>query len=270
LIATPVPPAGRRQWPVLPGVALLVVLGFLLVPGSLEHKAHLALHGLCAQRPSHSFLLGGQTLPFDARMTGIYGGFAAAFGYLLARGRLRAFRLPPRSVLVVLAGFVALMAFDGINSLLVDLRLPHPYPPDNRLRLLTGLLTGTALAVILCFLLASTLWRQGDWQRATVERPRELLLIGLLQLPVAGVVVSGLGLVYAPLTVLLLASATAVVAAMALVVLLLLRRADRTFAGYADLQLAGAVALILGIAAMAALAGGRLWLERAFGAPLLT
>ena len=52
--------------------------GFLLLPGDMAHKAHLVLQGVCAQRPSHSFLLSGHPLPVDARMTGIYLGAAAS------------------------------------------------------------------------------------------------------------------------------------------------------------------------------------------------
>ena len=44
------------------------MLAFLAAPWSLEHKAHAALHGLCAQTPSHTFLMGGRPLPFDARL----------------------------------------------------------------------------------------------------------------------------------------------------------------------------------------------------------
>lgn len=261
---------GRGAPAVLPAVALGLLMLFLAMPGSVEHKAHALLHGLCAQRPSHSLEFGGQLLPFDARMTGIYGGFAVAVGYLLVRGRLRAFRVPPRSVLVVLAGFVGAMAVDGANSLLVDLGFASAYEPDNRLRLATGLLTGTALAVALCFLLATTLWRRNDWERSTVERPRELLTISLLQVPLAGVLWSGVGPLHAPLSLLLVAAATAVVAAMALVVVLLVRRLDQSFDAVADLQGWAAVALVLGVVAMGVLAGGRYLLERAIGVPPLT
>lgn len=253
----------------LPGVALGLLVLFLALPGSVEDKAHALLHGLCAQRPSHSLGFGGRLLPFDARMTGIYGGFAVAAGYLLARGRLRSFRLPGPSVLVVLAGFVGVMGVDGANSLLVDLGLASVYEPDNRLRLATGLTTGTALAVILCFLLATTLWRRNDWERATVERPRELLTISLLQVPVAAVLLSGAGPLHAPISLLLVAAATAVVAAMALVVVLLVGRIDRSFDRAADLQGWAAAALVLGVVAMGALAGGRFLLEWAVGVPPL-
>lgn len=256
--------------PLFPGALVLAVAIFMLAPGSLEHKAHLALHGLCAQRPSHTLGFDGQMLPFDARMTGIYGGFLLTSGYLLARGRYRAFALPGRSVLLLLGGFVAVMGIDGTNSLLVDLRLPHLYSPDNLMRLLTGMLTGTALAVILCFLLATTLWRQGAWHRAAVEGPRELALIVGLQVPFALLVASGWGPLFAPLTVALLLAALAVVTTMALVVLLIARRADRSYGDLGELDRSAVVALVIGIVAMAAISGGRVVLERMLGAPILT
>lgn len=265
--------AGKRsgRWPiVLPGLVGVVVFAFLLAPGSLDHKAHLALHGLCAQRPSHTFLFDGRLLPFDARMTGIYGGFLVATGYLLARGRFRAFAVPPRSVLGWLVGGVAAMAIDGTNSLLVDLGLPHPYEPNNALRLMTGAATGTALAAMLCFLVATTLWRRGEWQRAAIERPRELLLIGGLQVPFGLAVGSGWGVFYGTLTVALLAAAIAVVAAMALVVLLIARRTERSFERVRELEWSAVAALLLAVAVMAALSGGRVLLERSLGAPVLT
>ena len=56
-------PRGSGRWPF-----------FVSVP-MLEHKAHAFLHGICAQRPSHSLQVGDELLPFDARMTGIYTGF---------------------------------------------------------------------------------------------------------------------------------------------------------------------------------------------------
>jgi hypothetical protein len=45
------------------GVAAL----FLAYPAALDDKARAALHGLCAQRPSHSFAFDDRLLPFDAR-----------------------------------------------------------------------------------------------------------------------------------------------------------------------------------------------------------
>ena len=72
------------------GLLAVSVAGFLLAPWSIEVKSIAILHGLCAQRPSHSFWFGSDRLPFDSRMTGIYGGFLVTQLYLLARGRFRA------------------------------------------------------------------------------------------------------------------------------------------------------------------------------------
>ena len=258
-----------RRW-LFPSVAITAVALFLAAPWPFEHKAHAALHGLCAQRPSHSLQLGDRLLPFDARMTGIYGGCLVAACYLAARGRFRAFRLPPTSVLAALGCFVVAMAADGLNSLLLDLGLWHPYAPDNRLRLVTGLLAGTTLAVVLCYVLATTIWRQGRWEQPVVTGLGELLFLTALQVPFGLAALSGIGALYVPMTMFLLLAAAAVVAALMLVVLLLLRRADGSFAEVAQLSPPGALALVLALAVMGAIAGGRFLLERLADAPPLT
>src|SRR4051812_13030157 len=66
------------------------LVALVMAPWPLAAKFHAVVHGLCAQRPSHSFALGGTNLPFDARMTGIYGGTLTTILFLLARGRWRA------------------------------------------------------------------------------------------------------------------------------------------------------------------------------------
>ena len=255
---------------VFPLTLLGVVTLFLLAPWPFEHKAHAALHGLCSQRPSHSLRLGERTLPFDARMTGIYGGFLFAVAYLAARVRLRALRLPPRRVLLAAGLFFAAMAADGTNSLLLDLGLWHPYPPDNRFRLLTGLLAGAALAIILCFLLATTIWRNGRSDPATVNGLRELGLITALQTPFALAAHSGMGSLYLPVAFSLLLAAVVVVAALVLVVVVLLRHQECSFVSVEQLQVPATLALLLGVGAMAAFAAGRFLLERFLGATPLT
>src|SRR5688500_11769950 len=100
----------------LPMVAGGLVLLFFAAPWSLEHKAHAALHGLCAQTPSHTFLMGNRPLALDGRMTGIYGGFIVAFACLAGMGRHRAARLPTLPLMGVLAMLVGIMTIDGFNS----------------------------------------------------------------------------------------------------------------------------------------------------------
>ena len=115
--------AGAASWlRERPAYVVVLVLGllFLLAPWPFVTKVHAFLHGLCAQRLSHSYLLGGTALPFDARMTGIYGGFLVTFCYLLAMGRARAWGEFRRPVLVLLGLFVVMMGIDGSNSTLRD------------------------------------------------------------------------------------------------------------------------------------------------------
>src|SRR5687768_8251808 len=110
------------------------VVAFLAVPGGFAEKSRVVLHGLCAQTPTHSFLFGGLLLPFDGRMTGIYGGTLVTLAYLAVRGRLFAWGNPSLRIVLTLLTFVAVMAVDGFNSLLLDLGLWHPYEPQNELR----------------------------------------------------------------------------------------------------------------------------------------
>jgi uncharacterized membrane protein len=260
----------RDQFPLLPVAAIGLILVFLAAPWPLDHKAHLLLHGLCAQRPSHSFWLGDRVLPFDARMTGIYGGFLGAGIYLAIKHRWRAAALPPWTTLLVLAGFVGLMGADGINSFLVDAGGWHLYTPDNRLRLLTGLMTGVALATALAFLIGITVWRQPVLSRRVVASAWEPWLMLGCQAPLALAVLSGSSWLYVPITLALVVSATVVISLLALVVVVLVRDADHAFTSVRQLHGYGTVALLAGVLVMMGFAVARLVLERLLNVPPLT
>lgn len=253
-----------------PLVAVGLLTAFLYAPWPFEHKARAFMHGLCAQRPSHSLRLGRHTLPFDARMTGIYGGFFVTSAYLLVRGRYRAWRLPTRQTLVTLTLFVAVLGIDGTNALLLDLGLWHPYAPDNRYRIASGLLTGVSLGVGICFMLGTTLWRAGRANQAPVSGISEVVAIAALQTPFALLALSGSSTLYVPMTLLLIVSATVVVASLVLVSAVLLRYGDRPFASPQQAQGAAAMALLIGVAVIGAMAAGRFLLERLTGTPPLT
>src|SRR5258707_1247008 len=117
--------------------------------------------GICPQRPSHSLFLGGQQMPIEARMAGMFAGFLIGAGYIAARGRGRALRLPGRWMTLLLLGFGALLGADGLNALFFDFGLPHLYTPYNPIRLATGLLTGLAMASFLAPTFNSTIWEAG-------------------------------------------------------------------------------------------------------------
>jgi uncharacterized membrane protein len=253
-----------------PTVASLVVLLFLAAPWSLEHKAHVALHGLCAQRPSHSFVFGTDRLPFDARMTGIYGGFLGAAIYLGLRRRYRSAGLPSWPTMGVLALFVGVMGADGFNSLFLDMGWRYFYEPDNRLRLVTGLMTGVALAVAIFLLFGMALWKRPRLDSRVIQGVWEPFLMLGLQVPFGLAVVSGWSWLYVPITLALLVTATAVVSSMVLVVLVMLKTADNSFDRAGQLEGYAVVALIVGLAVMAAFGGGRFFLESLTNAPPLT
>jgi uncharacterized membrane protein len=118
-------------------------------------------YGICPQRPSHSLFLGGQQMPIEARMVGIFGGYVIGAAYFWALRRERAMRLPGRAMTITLIGFIALMGVDGLNAVLFDLRLPHLYAPNLLLRLGTGLLTGLAFAGFVVPAFNSTVWASG-------------------------------------------------------------------------------------------------------------
>lgn len=242
------------------------VLLLALLPGGFAEKSKLLLHGLCAQTPGHTFSLGGQPLPFDARMTGIYTGVLGTVAYLTLRGRLLAQLLPPKFVLTILALFVSAMALDGFNSLLTDIGIWHPWTTTNTTRLITGYLAGVTLTVALIWLLSGTVFQVAD-RRPIMSSWRDLVA-SLAFLPVVGIVLSTApGWLYVPFSTLLVFSAWLVLGTLALVTILLVSRFDERIAQRSQLHLPGAVGLVLGLAAMLMLAFGRQWLERTLGIP---
>lgn len=238
----------------------------LFWPGGFADKARLLLHGLCAQTPSHTFTFGGMMLPFDARMTGIYAGAFFTLLTLVLRGRLFRSGLPPIRVIALLVLFVAVMAADGFNSLFTDLGLWHPWQPRNELRLITGYAAGVALAVVLAWLVASTVWRLSD-RRPVVENSRDIGLFWVPFIPYAIAVFSGAAWLYVPLSLLLVFSAWIVLSLLTLSMLLLALRWDDRIRLVTQLHVPGALAGIAGLAVMLLLAFGRVWLERVTGIP---
>ncbi|MGC4191883.1 MAG: DUF2085 domain-containing protein [Thermomicrobiales bacterium] len=248
-------------------IALTGAVAFLAFPGAYGAKAHSVLHGLCAQTPSHTFTFAGNALPFDGRMTGIYGGTIVTFAWLAIDRRLRFYGNPPRRIIVFLVACVVAMGLDGFNSLLRDLGLWHPYPPTNVMRLVSGFGTGVALAVILTWLLASSMWNFSS-PKPTVRSFGDLRGVAFGGLAFGAAVLSGWGPFFMPIAALLMASAWMTLTVLMLVIVLLLFRIDERVRRLEDLHVPGAVAAALGLAVMLALAGGRFWLERVAGIPL--
>jgi uncharacterized membrane protein len=153
---------GQRLSRVLTALGALAVLGlFLFPPLAPLDKANLVGYAICHQIPDRSFHLNGHQLPLCARCTGTYLGTAVGFAAIALLGRWRGGEMLPTWMLVLMAGFVALMGLDGLNSYL-DLVIGRPllYEPQNWLRAATGSLNGIALSMIVMPILNVTLWKQ--------------------------------------------------------------------------------------------------------------
>ncbi len=144
----------------------------------LQAPMHWLGFGLCHQLPERSFFGGGVQVPVCARDTGIYIGFCVAL-LLIARlhgpGRPRGF--PTAWGWTAFALMLGSMAIDG-GTQLVGLR-----ESTNSLRLLTGLLSGFAVAMLLTPMLNDCVWRVSQNRR--VLDPPWRLAVFLAAVPVA-------------------------------------------------------------------------------------
>lgn len=256
----------RQLW-MLALVVLAAAAWFLVESnGAVAETSRSVLHGLCAQRPTHSFTVGGELLPFDARMTGIYSGALASWIVLLIGGRLLTSATPSKPVVTILVGAVLLLAIDGFNALLVDLDTWHPYEPLNVLRFFTGFGTGVALTSLQSWLIGASLWRLGK-ELPVWRSPASLSWV----VPVSAMVYAMVQLApawsYSIVALTLLASAWITVTGLVLVILVSLLRIEAgvTSLSRLNLPLTGSAVLALGV--ILALAQGRFWLERTLGIP---
>jgi uncharacterized membrane protein len=243
---------------------LASIAGFLFAPWSVEAKSIAVLHGLCSQRPSHSFWFGNDRLPFDARMTGIYGGFLITQLYLLLRGRFRAAGIPSIPVIAALSLFIVAMGLDGLNSTFNDMGLFTVYQPSNVLRYITGALTGTTLAVFLWLLIGTILWST-DRQRSepVVGHIGELFLIGVSLAGFGWLVMSGWQPSFRLISFVLVGSAVFVMFQLSIAFIQLVRRKENSARSLSDLSGAAIGALACAYLFISFVAGSRFLMEAA-------
>ncbi len=268
--STSTSPPGRPEWLGWPLVFIalctLPVVGFLLLPWSIEEKSLAVLHGLCAQQPTHTFHFGDARLPFDARMSGIYGGFALTSIFFLLRGRWSQSGIPPVGVCLFLGFGILSLAIDGVNSTLLDMGLWYLYEPMNEMRLATGLLTGLALAVFVWLLAGMIAFRNPETrQQKLIASYRELGVILGLFTGYALLVLSGWEPLRLLLTALLIVSAVAALTGLSLAFVLLIGKRENRAQTTTDLAASATVALLVAFAIMASTSGGRFLLEAWYG-----
>lgn len=170
-----------QRWASRVGAAAIIVAGiavfvsFVLGPGTPEDQVATALRGISRQRPEHSLPIDGRPLPIEARMLGIFVGFAGAVATSWLGGRWRRSELPRGGLAALLLLFLGLLGLDGLNALFFGAGWVHLYAPRNELRLATGLLGGLALASFAAPVVNFRLWRGGpDPRGAPTQSGRDL------------------------------------------------------------------------------------------------
>jgi uncharacterized membrane protein len=255
--------AAERRWSgpwrwLLPALVLAVLVVFLAAPAPLARKLLLAMGGVCGLRPAHSYFVGGVQLPLEARMTGIYGGFLLTFVVLVACRRLGMRRLGSPFVIGTLVVFFMSMALDGLNSTFTDLGLAHLYMSTNGTRLLTGLLSGIAIAPFLLWLLSVVAKpREPDVSRAVVRSPWELIVPLAINAIFAALVLDGRAVFYYPIALVSVAGIVGVLAITALLVILAISGLDGRVTHIRQVAAPGALALLVAFAILAATATAR-------------
>jgi len=251
--------------PLLLGLLAVGALVFVLAPWSFLDKLEALSAGVCRQRPDHSYFLGGAQLPLEARMGGIFAGFLAAMVWLWGTGRERAALLPPRSLQALLFAFIAWMCLDGTNALLYDTGGPALYhPPQNWLRLVTGLLCGVGLALLALPVLASVLWRQTDAEPSVgslAELAGPLCIVALVQ----AATMSGLGWLLYPVASFTVAGLIASFAVGNAYAAVLIGRAERGANSWRQALNPLLAGVLITLVELAALAWLRYWSETTLG-----
>ena len=191
-------------------------------------------------------------------MVGIYGGFTLTLIILLSFRRFGPRRFGSKPTVALLAIFFASMAFDGINSTLTELGLPHLYQSTNVTRLVTGLLSGIAVAPLLTWLLGVVATpHENDRSRAIFYSPWELLLPLTVSACFGVLVMREQALLYYPIALASVGGVVLSTAMAALLVVLAISGLKQRVTRPRQLVAPGALALLIAFAVLAATAAVR-------------
>jgi uncharacterized membrane protein len=140
---------------------MIASLWILSTPDGFMNKVDAIGYAVCHRIFSHSFIVNGRQMPLCARCTGMYLG--ALYGTMLqfiAGKRKGGFS---RNLLIALGIMGIVFAIDGLNSYAgMFLEKAPLYPPQNWLRLITGLSIGTFISALIYPIFIQTVWR--TWQ----------------------------------------------------------------------------------------------------------
>ena len=241
-------------------LGLTLLLGVLLLPiRGLDYRLQMIVHGVCAQE--HFLRLGALRMPLCARNTGIYAAVSGTLLFLGALGRTRAAGLPPVTVMLALMVGAVAMVIDGVNSLLLDIGGLNFYPPRNELRVITGLLMGSAIGVFLLLLFNLAL-RRGPREDLPVLRSwTEYIALLLLNAGIYMLVFFGPPMLFYPLALFSIAGIVGVLFVANLFVAGMVGGFESRVVSLRQLGRPATIALILTTAELALLASLRAWIE---------
>lgn len=225
----------------------------------LESLLHWLGYGLCHQLPERSFFGGAVQVPVCARDTGIYVGFIVSIIviWLLHRPE-RPREFPGLAAFSAIGLMIAAMALDGFSSY-AGLRTT-----TNDLRLITGILSGFAMAALVVPMLNDELWIRSD--KGRVLSPGRRLALWLAAVPVVFVLVRWVAPLLGPLYPILVAAAIlATLIAVNLVIVSLFPPFERKASTVRDAVPAILIALVMAFAEVAASAAFRVGVESLAG-----
>ncbi|MCS7060762.1 MAG: DUF2085 domain-containing protein [Anaerolineae bacterium] len=219
------------EWTWWPIYALLIVIAVAaLLPAPVTRAFDLVGYAVCHRIPDRSFFVAGVQLPLCARDTGMFS--AALLGvlsFILVQPK-RVNQFPARPYVLVLGGFFAAWAFDGLNSYLLLARGEvFLYTPQNWLRLVTGALMGAALSSFVVPLFNAAVWRPDlSTAQPSVSSWRDMGRLVAVAGIVIGVVLWQPPFLYGPIAAISsLGVIVLLVIVNALLVILLMRREGR-------------------------------------------
>jgi uncharacterized membrane protein len=190
------------RWLLLAALFFSLLFGWMAAPAGLLGKADAIGYAVCHRIDLRSFHLGDRQLPLCARCTGTFLGAIVGAVLLAMFGRGRSAAWPSNRILAVLAVTVVAWGLDGANSYaLLFPRLPHIYPPQNWLRLTTGIFLGMAVALVFLPAVNQSLWKSPS-SDPVIKNFRELLFFFLPAPVLIGLVLLENPIVLYPLAVL--------------------------------------------------------------------
>lgn len=248
----------RRRLVLLSALGLVLLVSWLVsAPPGLLGKSDAVAYAVCHRIPSHSHYLAERPFSLCARCTGQYLGFLWGFGYQLARAKRRS-GFPKKPFLLWLGSLLLLYFIDGVNSVLnlyPGLARFALYPPDNLLRLFTGLGMGLVVSAILYPLANQAIWKESSPQPALADlRDWSWFLAG--GLAAGGLILTANPLILYPLILLSTAGLLLLLTVLYTVIWILIRRRENSFHSWQELWgwgLAGSISALLQIMAVDAI-----------------